>query len=419
MSRFITESFDPTQLNITDSDVILNVGATRNYTTINQAISSLDLSHTGRYFILVDPGTYDHTPAYFYQPELSGRLFILSASYLNGGGKFTSSVFTTNAYSLYHSAQASSYYNTAPDVILNLIPDPNLNNQLPVGTQFSGVQSYIDLSSDTDFSQVSYGFIADAGFVLYLAGFQLNGSFDDGNNVTHNVLYALNGANIITMDGSMVYNGGVNALVALMGSTIVSRRSIFQNIANVCAYSFYGSTIMVNTSVFIGPGRNASDIQYVEYTSVLNPSNQGSVTLQPTIGVCYDNSDLYIGYSWSTGFNRPLLAAYNGYIYCYSSRFDNYGTGNSVLYAQGCGNIQAYYCGFNNVGSVATSIGLSVIELNDSTINGFSGTALQAIYNATIAAYIISGTTMNLPNFSNIPVANYNLTQTDNSIIHY
>jgi hypothetical protein len=419
MSRFITESFDPTELNISSDDVILNVGSTRMYTTINQAVADLDLTHTGRYFILVDPGTYDHTPVYFYQPELSGKLYILSASYLNGGGKFTTSNFSISAYTTYNGSQASSFYNTEPDVFLNLIPDPNFNNQLPTGTSLSALQAYVSLDSTCDFSQLSYGFIADAGFVLYLAGFQLNGSFNDGTNITHNILMAVNGANIITMDGSMVYNGGSNALVSLHGSTIVSRRSIFKNIANVCAYSFYSSTITVFASVFIGPGQNANDIQYIQFTSAVIPTNQSSVTNQPCIGACHDNSDLYIGYSWSTGFNRALESAYNSYIYATYSRYDNYGSASNVLYAQGNSSIQSYYGTFNNVGSVAVAQGLSMIEVNGSVLNGFTGTALQAINNATIAAYNISQTTANLPNFSNIPMANRNVSQPDGSIIHY
>ena len=419
MSRFITESFDPSTLNISSDDIVINVGSTRTYTTINQAVASMDLAHTGRYFILVDPGTYDHMPVYLYQPEWSGRLYILSASYLNGGGKFTTNNFTSNAKVYYTGTQASSFFNTQPDVILNIIPDPNFNSQLPIGTQLAAQSAYMDLSTDSDFSEISYGFIADGGFVLYLAGFQLKGSFDDGNNVTPNILYAINGSTIITMDGSMSYNGGVNALVALLGSNIVSRRSLFQNIANFCIYSFYSSTVIASESVFIGPGQNASDIQSINLTSGLIPTNVESVTLQPSVCACHDNSISYIGYSYSTGFNRSIESAYNSYIYSMLSDHEYYGTARPVFYARACSHIQAYYSVFTSVGSIAVSAALSVIELNYSIVNSFIYGGVQAINNSSVAVFGISSITVNAANFSNIPVANYNTSQPDGSIIHY
>ena len=352
-------------------NVIINVGPTRVFTSIYAAIQSiLKTIPAGNILIQVDDGVYNEPSMYLAEPNLSGRLSIVG-NLLNPS-----------------------------NCRINCLPNPALSAQIGPYITLNDDSSRQQYALETDYTNISHGFITDQGFILRLGGFWIKGttpayvsSFDinTGQNRTHACLYALNGSSIICANYSMILDGAYSPAILNHCATIQGVGTIFNNIANIGIWCFYNSRAIFPNSTLNGPGMTGSGavLTNPNFGPSLGYNGQYFETLGISPFYCNDSSCIVLTYSLIQNFPLGGQILYNSSGFFTYSTFKNISNNIPIYNDYGCVNARRGATAnmenatFNNV-YLPYAGGLAVIDANYSSATncprGFYAAAHGQIY---------------------------------------
>lgn len=387
MTRSITTGSGNTDTSNYPNPFIINVGASRTFTNIRDAVDSLlGLRFNQQIIIQVDDGTYDHYPVYLDNPNLSGRLTIQGNNVLPA------------------------------NVNLTCIPDPLLNQRIKPGTQIGAHNAIYTLNNTSDFSNISYGFIAADGFRLKLNGFQINGSFIDQVNVTHCGIMAVNKASIFCLDNSMIIDGCMNAVAAIRFGRISINKAIFSQIQYVGVWAFFKSWVSANGSQFTGPGSSYAGITLT--MPAFNGLGTSSTTYKATPFMVHDGTICYFNGSSFDQFPAGASAHYQSYVFVDAGIWSNISDPSGCLQVGDRGSALADSSSFTNV-TLPIVYNNSFLDISGSTFVGSISTGIAAYSNSLLNAY---STLAGLTNVGHPPSASgftSNVTRADGGVIAY
>lgn len=387
-------------------NVLINVGPTRVFTSIYAAIQSIiGKIPVGNILIKVDDGVYNEPSMYLADPNLSGRLAIV------GNLKNPS------------------------NCQINCLPNPGLSAQIGPYITLNDDSSRQQYALETDYTNISHGFITDQGFILRLGGFWIKGttpayvsSFDinTGQNRTHACLYALNGSSIICANYSMILDGAYSPAILNHCATIQGVGTIFNNIANIGIWCFYNSRAIFPNSTLNGPGMTGTGAvltnpNFGPNGSPLGYDNQEYGILSCVPFYCNDSSSIVLTYSLIQNFPLGGQVIYNSSSFFTYSTFKNIGYNPSSDNNNGCINARRNasanmeYATFNNV-YLPYAGGSSVIDANYSSATNCPRGFYVALHGQIYAALTQS-------KMSNVPSPYMGLASStktpDGSVINY
>ncbi len=340
---------------------------TADFTTITDALTSLkNKTLLGTVTIQVADGTYNEPSLFFADPELSGRLII------------TGNIYNPSA------------------CVINTIPDPNFGFKL---SAYGGNTSLINIGNVTqqdqidydggyglDYSTTSYGLYITNGFLLRMGGFTIQGSLNNGSNVTRSLAYLTHGGQLYCPDSSMILTTGINGIHVSRNCMVFMRYGIINNCIGDSINATFHAIVCLDGGTLTGPGANYAGFSITDpKTAFIYSPNYVLGTPVSSYPIQTDFGSLvYLDNSSVSGYPNGATVVDSSFLYIPGSTISNIADTQGCLRAYMGASILADTCSFNNV-SLPLSGSSAFVSVN-STVSATSIVRGVSVSGATLSA---------------------------------